>query len=165
MAPRLSSLTRRRLFKLVGAFFLGQSLEITPARATVQPSRLERSAFATFLDILLPGDAYSGSASDLRVDQGLWDIASADPRFQQLVQFGCQWLNMTGSTPFAKLPAEQQTAVVAWMAESDWNQVPRRFYEIVRQLAVELYYSQSAARAGMPVLNPPQPLGYPPPWV
>lgn len=162
--PHLASRTRRRLFKLVGVFFFGHSLEITSARATGQPSHLERSAFAAFLDIILPSDAYSGSASDLHVDRGLWKIAGTDPRFHQLAKFGCQWLNMTGGTPFAKLPAEQQMAIVAWMAESDWNQVPRRFYEIVRQLAVELYYSQSAARAGLPAQTPPQPLGYPPPW-
>lgn len=162
--PRLASRTRRRLFKIVGAFFLGKCFEIPLAGAATQPSLVEKSTLASLLDTLLPSDAYSGSAKNLHVDQGLWEIASLDPRFKQLLQFGCQWLNMTGSMPFADLPAEQQTAIVAWMAESDWNQIPRRFYEIVRQLAIELYYSQPAASAGLPVQRPPQPLGYPPPW-
>jgi hypothetical protein len=155
---------RRRLLGIVGAFFLGQAFDVSPAFASVAPSPAEKATFAAFLDVLLPRDALSGSASELRVDALLWDLAADDARFRRLVGLGCQWLNATGGPPFAELSEEQQIAVVEWMSTSDWNQVPRRFYELARQTAVEAYYSNPAVWRGMSIERPPQPLGYPPPW-
>jgi hypothetical protein len=71
---------------------------------------------------------------------------------------------MTGGPPFCELAFDQQIAVVNWMAHADWNEVPRRFYELMRQVSIELYYSTPAAWHGLPIQRPPQPLGYPPPW-
>lgn len=155
---------RRRLLQIVGAFFLGQAFDVSPAVAAAAPSPLEKTSFAAFLDVLLPRDSLSGSATDLRVDKQLWDLAADDARFRRLIGLGCQWLNATGGPPFAQLSAEQQIAVVAWMSNSDWNQIPRRFYELVRHTAVEVYYSSPAAWRGLPIERPPQPLGYLPPW-
>ena len=155
---------RRRLLQVVGAFFLGQAFNVSPTFAATAPSPTEKTTFAEFLDVLLPRDAVSGSATDLRVDAQLWDLAGEDARFRRLIALGCQWLNATGGPPFAQLSAEQQIAVVEWMSHSDWNQVPRRFYELVRQTAVEVYYSNPAAWRGLPIDRPPQPLGYLPPW-
>jgi len=155
---------RRRLLKIVGAFFLGQAFDISPALAGAAPSPLERATFAAFLDVLLPRDTLSGSATDLQVDVQLWALSDAEARFRRLIELGCQWLNMTGGPPFAKLAAEQQIAVVEWMSHSDWSQAPRRFYELVRQTAVEVYYSDPAAWRGLSIERPPQPLGYLPPW-
>jgi hypothetical protein len=155
---------RRRLLQIVGAFFLGHAFDVSPAFAGAAPSPLEQTTFAAFLDVLLPRDDLSGSATDLRVDGQLWDLAGDDARFRRLIGLGCQWLNMTGGPPFTELSAGQQTAVVEWMSHSDWNEVPRRFYELVRQTAVTAYYSNPAAWRGMPIKRPPQPLGYPPPW-
>jgi hypothetical protein len=100
----------------------------------------------------------------VHADEKLWEFSEFDPRFRRLVELGCRWLNLTGGPPFAELTAEQQIAVVEWMSTSDWNQIPRRFYELVRQAAIELYYSDPAAWRGLPIERPPQPLGYPPPW-
>ena len=155
---------RRRLLQIVGAFFLGRAFDVSPAFAGAAPSPLEQTTFAAFLDVLLPRDDLSGSATDLRVDGQLWDLAKGDARFRRLIGLGCQWLNATGGPPFAELSGEQQSAVVEWMSHSDWNEVPRRFYELVRQTAVTAYYSDPAAWRGMPIKRPPQPLGYPPPW-
>jgi hypothetical protein len=71
---------------------------------------------------------------------------------------------MTGGTQFSALASEQQIAVVHWMSRADWNEIPRRFYELVRQVAVELYFANPAALSGLPINRSPQPLGYPPPW-
>lgn len=155
---------RRRLLKIVGVFFLGRAFDISPALAKAAPSPSERATFAAFLDVLLPRDALSGSATDLRVDEQLWMLAHSDARFHRLIELGCQWLNMTGGPPFTDLAAEQQIAIVEWMSNSDWDQVPRRFYELVRQTAVEVYYSNPATWRGMSIEHPPQPLGYLPPW-
>lgn len=155
---------RRRLLQIVGAFFLGQAFDVSPAVAAAAPSPLEKTSFAAFLDVLLPRDSLSGSATDLRVDKQLWDLAADDARFRRLIGLGCQWLNATGGPPFAELDAGQQIAVVEWMSHADWNEVPRRFYELVRQTAVEVYYSDPAAWRGLSIERPPQPLGYLPPW-
>ena len=155
---------RRRLLAIVGAFFLGQAFDVSAAVAGAAPSSLEQTTFAAFLDVLLPRDDLSGSATDLRVDGQLWALAGDDARFRRLIELGCQWMNMTGGPPFTELSAGQQIAVVEWMSHSDWDQVPRRFYELVRQTAVTAYYSDPAAWRGMTIVRPPQPLGYPPPW-
>jgi len=135
-----------------------------PAWAATTPTALERATFAAFLDVLLPRDAYSGSATDLGVDAKLWSLAQIDLQFGRLLGVGCQWLNLTGATGFADLSERQKIAVVQWMSGADWNEVPRRFYELMRQAAVEVYYSEPAAWVGLAIQRPPQPLGYPPPW-
>lgn len=163
-ADELSSATRRRLFKIVGAFFLGASIEPVSAVLATPVSDRERATLAAFLDTLLPADKLSGSATDLGVDLQLWAFAKTAADFRKLVEYGCRWLNMTGGALFAELAAEQQIAVVDWMSRADWNEIPRRFYELVRQVAIELYFSNPASIGGLPIKRSPQPLGYPPPW-
>lgn len=160
----MQSIQRRRLLKVVGAFFLSHPVGLTKALASSASTELEHKTFASFLDILLPRDELSGSATDLRIDDKLWEFSKSDPRFLHLIKLGCEWLNLTGGPPFAELGTEQQIAVVVWMSNSDWNQVPRRFYELMRQAAIEFYYSDSDVWNGLPIMQPPQPLGYPPPW-
>jgi hypothetical protein len=161
----LNSELRRRLLQVVGAFFLLPVAGLAPASvAAPLPTPLERASLAAFLDVLLPRDAFSGSASDLGVDRTLWAFARTNEQFLRLLGVGCQWLNLSGRGGFSALPASQQIAVVQWMSTSDWNQVPRRFYELLRQAALETYYSQPAAWAGLALQPAPQPVGYPPPW-
>lgn len=156
--------TRRRLLKVVGVFFctLGQSSLAVGAASKFNTN--EQKTLSAFLNVLLPHDDFSGSASEFGVDADLVNLAHHDVRFSQLLDLGCQWLNMTGSVPFAELRSQDQIKIVEWMSVSDWNEIPRRFYELVRQTAVEAYYSKPKAWNGLPIHNPPQPLGYPPPW-
>lgn len=160
----LTSNLRRRLLQVVGASFLAYTAGGEPTWAQSVPTGLERKTFAAFLNVLLPRDALTGSATDLQVDAKLWAFAKLDPNFHRLVTLGSQWLNMTGGVGFADLSGVQQTNVVQWMSNSDWNEIPRRFYELVRQVAIETYYSEPSSWAGLPLQSPPQPLGYPPPW-
>jgi len=160
----LQSNERRQLLKIVGAFFVGNAIGIHPAFAATLPTDQERKTFAAFLDVLLPRDEHSGSASDLGIDVKLRAFSETDDNYHKLIKFGCQWLNMTGGPPFSELESQQQIALVEWMTTSDWNQIPRRFYTLVRQTAIELYYSEPATWAGTAIDSPPQPLGYMPPW-
>lgn len=155
---------RRRLIKVVGLFFLGQATGISPVFAGSLETPAQRETLNAFLDVLIPRDELSGSASDLAVGTSLWEIAVEDSRFRRLLELGCRWLDMTATKSFSGLSAEQQYAVVNWMSASDYNQVPRRFYELARQMAMIAYYSHPAAWGGLPVQRPPQPLGYLPPW-
>jgi hypothetical protein len=160
----LTEETRRRLLKIVGVFFLGEVSGIAPAWAVVLPTRLERQTLASFIDVLVPRDVMSGSATDLQVDKKLWEFSQSSKEFRRLVGLGCQWLNTTGGLSFAELEPEQRNRLVEWMAHSDWNEIPRRFYELLRQATVEIYFSDPSAWNGLAIRQPPQPNGYPPPW-
>jgi hypothetical protein len=164
-AGRPDSESRRRLLKLAGGVLLADTLPPLSAATAAPPSvAAERRALVAFLDVLLPADDDTASASALNVDGDLHALAANDPLFERLVDLGCRWLDLTGTVPFADLPAADQIAIVESMSAADWNEIPRRFYELVRQAAVECYYSSPAALGGLPVQGPPQPNGYPPPW-
>jgi len=160
----IDSELRRRLAKVAGVFFLALSLPNGWALPTTVRSGIDRDTFAAFLDVLLPRDAHSGSATDLKVNVELLKFARHDERFLRLIDLGCTWLNMTGKVGFTDLPSTDQIRLVEWMSSSDWNEIPRRFYELVRQTAIEAYFSQPASLAGLPIRGSPQPIGYPPPW-
>jgi hypothetical protein len=59
---------------------------------------------------------------------------------------------------------EVRVVIVSWMSTSAWDQIPRRFYEILRQRVIELYYARTDTLGGLHIRQPPQPDGYPQPW-
>ena len=122
------------------------------------------ATLAAFLDTLLPRDALSGSASDLGVPDTILNESAGDEPYSRLIRVGCLWLDRAAEGRFATSSARVQEVIVAWMADSDWNEVPRRFYELLRQRAVELYYSRPESWAGLAITRPPQPIGYPDHW-
>ncbi len=162
--PLLTSKLRRHLLQVVGAFFLPPMAFMGSACAKTAPTEVDRATFAAFLNVLLPKDKLTGSATDLKVDAKLWIFSEDSADFRRLITLGCQWLNMTGGAGFAALSAPQKITVVQWMSTSDWDQIPRRFYALARQTAIETYYSEPASWVGLPLQQPPQPEGYPPPW-
>ncbi len=166
------AMRRRFLFKLPAIPLLaglitllpGRAMAATPSRAQAARPQLVTPTLTAFLDTLLPRDVQSGAASDLGVPQAVLAEAARNALYGRLVDIGCRWLDQAAEGRFADAAPEVQQLIVAWAAQSDWNQVPRRFYELVRQHALEVYYSQPAAWGGLPVSRPPQPLGYPEPW-
>jgi hypothetical protein len=123
-----------------------------------------RVALAVYLDVLLPRDNFSPSATDLGVDKQIWQFADKSELFLRLLLLGTQWLDKTGGPPFKQLDPIDQSALVAWMADSDPNRIPGRFYHLVREAAVEFYFSHPDSWAGLGIDHPPQPQGFPPPW-
>ena len=160
----LPSSLRRRLLQHISLFFLADAIPFTAYSTATSGNENQAQTFASFLDELLPRDSLSGSATDLGIHIALADIAKEDARFSKLIEQGCMWLNWASESRFASLSEEDRIKLISWMTESDWNQVPRRFYELVRQAAVEIYYSDPRALKGLPLNNAPQPLGYLPPW-
>jgi hypothetical protein len=156
---------RRQILQSVGVFFAAHSFNLS-AEVLNQgaPSNSEKTTLAAFVDVLIPKDRFTGSATDLQVDVQLWALADSSEKLRQLLAAGCEWLNQTGGPPFSELKYKQQYKLVAWMAESDWENVPRLFYEIVRSSAMRFYYAQPAAWDGLAIDRPPQPVGYSPPW-
>lgn len=117
-----------------------------------------------FIDVLLPADAASPAASALGIGADIRAFAADSPLYLRLLTVGCDWLDGLDARPFADLPAETQTAIVTYMSTANFNEVPRRFYHLTRQVAVEFYYARPEAIAGFPLADAPQPAGYPPPW-
>ncbi len=124
----------------------------------------DTETLAAFLDVLLPADAQSPAASQLGVTGELLDIASQSGLYLKLIGLGTQWLNDTGRGPFHGLSEVDRNRIVAWMSMSDLNQIPGRFYFLLRYSAIELYFSHPESIAGLNLNPAPQPAGYPPPW-
>lgn len=146
------------------AYLPGVARAATKNRAQPIVFRNITPTLVAFLDTLLPSDASSGSASDLAIPNEILVESSNDPIYARLLQAGCQWLDLAAEGRFADASPRVREVIVAWAAESDWNQVPRRFYELLRQRALELYYSKPESWGGLPLTRPPQPIGYPEPW-
>ncbi len=156
------SLTRRRALAAGVAAALAQSP--LAGRLSAATGDLDLAALETFLDILLPADDLTPSAGELRVASQIVEIAAPTDPYRRLLALGTFWLNGEGARSFASLSAADRHKVVAWMSRSDIDAIPGRFYQVVRQSAVEIYFSHPQALAGLPVNPAPQPLGYPPPW-
>ncbi len=142
---------------------MAQAVNVLPAKAAIVD--LDQTTFAAFLDVLLPRDPQSPSASELGVPAELIEIAKTVEPFYRLITLACTWMNDTGSAPFHALPEADKLKLVTWMSTSDFNQIPRRFFHLVRLSAVEIYYAPPGAIRGYPLNNAPQPEGYPPPWL
>ena len=133
-------------------------------RASAESAATIAATLTAFLDTILPRDALSGSASDLGVPAAIVTAAKGDELYSRLVDVGCQWLDRAAEGSFSASSPQAQLTIVAWMAESPWDEVPRRFYELLRQSALELYYSRPESWAGLEITRPPQPVGYPDHW-
>ncbi len=112
-----------------------------------------------WLDHLIPADELTPSASALGVDRQLWAESLLDDAYAQLVQFGCQWLDRYHPEGLAGLTDDEREQLAVWMSQAPWESPQRRFFELVRDHAMKLYYQQPAARAGTLWEHPPQPGG------
>ncbi len=158
---RLGPTRRAALTALLG----GALLSLAPPRAALaQDVRIDARALSAFIDVLLPADELSPAASALGVPHDLIALADGVAPFQRLIALACGWLNGLGDVPFADLPEVDRMRIVTWMSTADFNQIPRRFYHLVRLSAIELYYAHPESIAGFPLNPAPQPQGYPPPW-
>lgn len=157
----LSISRRQALLGILAAGLNGTAVASQLAAAT---DTVDTRTLAAYLDVLLPEDEYSPAASALGVEAEVVDLASKSPLFERLLSLGTQWLNQTGQGPFYNLTLSDQQRVVDWMAAADRNQIPGRFYQLVRLTAVEFYYARPEAIAGMDLNTSPQPAGHLPPW-
>lgn len=157
------TVTRRRAIATSLAACLAHSVLAKELGASTQD--VDARTLASFLDVLLPADEHSPSASQLGVDSELLDLAAPVELFVRLLALGTLWLNDTGRGPFHSVSSSDRHKVVSWMSASDINQIPGRFYQLVRLTAVEIYYSRPEAIGGFDLNPAPQPAGYPPPWL
>lgn len=151
--------SRREL--LISSLCLG--LGSVAGLSHAQVSR-NRSSLGAVLDTMLPEDSVSPSASAIDIDSALEDIAAANPLLNQLFDAALGWMDTVADRPFGDLPEETRIEILNFMEAADFNQIPGRFFHIVRIMACELYYSRGEAISDFPLNAAPQPLGYPPPW-
>lgn len=131
--------------------------------AASAPASLEPT-LAAFVDTLLPADDLSPAASDLGIAKTMLAESAGDELYTRLITVGCAFLDRAAEGRFDESNARVREVIVSWMSEADYDEVPRRFYEVIRQRTVELYYSRPEAWGGLPIRRPPQPIGYPDHW-
>lgn len=122
------------------------------------------ASLGAVLDTLLPDDGLTPAASALGIEADLRALIAGNDLMTRLFAAALGWMDGLAPMPFRDLPEPDRVAILDAMATADPNQIPGRFYHILRALAVELYYARPEALAGLPLSPAPQPLGYPPPW-
>ncbi len=157
---------RHFLFKFLPSALLTLFGTTSLARATSRPSQQAdaKRTLRHFLDQLLPADQWSGSASQLGVDQKFWQLAQKHPRYHQFLVNGCQWLDNKAaekfSKTFAQLSAEEAHPIIDSMTTLAPSTFPRRFFDNLRLTAMRYYYSDKRSWNGLAIEHPPQPQGY-----
>lgn len=147
---------------LISALAAGLSGIALPARAQAG------DAFASLgavLDTFLPADDLSPSATALGVEREVQEAITRNATMTRFFEAALGWLDGLDGAPFRDLPEPRRDEILAALAEADFNEIPGRFYHLMRAFAVEFYFSHPEAFAGYPLEPAPQPMGYPPPWI
>ena len=152
--------TSRRKF-LIATLSSGLATVCGPVAAQGAP---DLSSLGAVLDTILPADDQSPSPSSLGVDREIQDIVLANPLLERLFGAALGWMDGLGNRPFRDLTEAQRVEILSFMQTADFNQIPGRFYHIVRAFCCELYFARAEAITGYPLNASPQPAGYPPPW-
>lgn len=159
MSP--ADLTRRDALLRLGSSSLAL---LAPSPVLAQTAEFRRAALDAALDTLLPADEATPSATELGVGDELMSIAPEGGQLHRLFALGTTWLDQLDDRDFAEQPDDIRHDVLRYMARADYNQVPGRFFHLLRQMGMEIYYAQPQTYAGLRLNPAPQPKGYPPPW-
>jgi len=115
-----------------------------------------------FVDMLLPADEQSASASELGIDAQLLQKMAADKTLKAFWQRGLRWLNKQSGGSFSALAEPDKIELIRWMAEqAKPNLLPGAFFQQIRYEAVTFYYSTEEGWKDSGLQHPPQPIGYP----
>jgi len=155
------SITRRAFLSALSLALLVQH----PLRLLAgQAPRDWQATLSAFLDTLMPADE-TPSATSLRVDAALLEMAQTDTRYRRLLRYGCLWLDRTAQreheSAFAVLTERQRTLIVERLEQQAPDSIAGAFFRHVRSDLFEFYYSHPLSRAGLGMDRPPQPQGYP----
>ncbi|MEQ8903131.1 MAG: gluconate 2-dehydrogenase subunit 3 family protein [Roseovarius sp.] len=142
----------------------GCLVSLVSSPAVGQTATIERQTLDAVIDTLLPADDMTPSATLLGVSAELMLLAPKGSSLHRLFALGTTWLDTLDARSFAELPSETRQDVLRYMERADYNEVPGRFFQLLRQMTVEIYYAQPQTYAGLSLNPAPQPEGYPPPW-
>lgn len=164
MRPGTGKFTRREALALISAALAGTIAYggSVPALAAADAPDAPDLAptFTAFCDTLIPADDLSPSASALGVPDRILAEAARSASLQRLVAFSVAWLDQAAGGVFAGADESLRNGILEAMSQLPWEAPQRRFFDLVRDLAMGYYYSQPAALKGMAVDRPPQPAGY-----
>ena len=118
------------------------------------------ATFSAFCDTLIPADELSPSASALGVPARIQAEAANSASLQRLIGFSTAWLDQAAGGDFAGADEGLRNDILEAMSQLPWEAPQRRFFDLMRDLAMGYFYSQPAALAGMATDQPPQPAGY-----
>ena len=152
---------RRKVLQAIAGTALALLAPLPGAAQTQEPNMQVLDAF---LDTLLPQDAFSPAASSLGIGQDLVALGPAGSDWHRFLGLGTAWLDGLNAAGFAQLPPDARVRILEWMQQADTREIPGRFFQIIRRLAIELYFTHPASLAGLNLNTAPQPEGYPPPW-
>ncbi len=154
--------TRREALRLAAASLM---LGFSAGRPVQAQGGAGRSTMlGAYVDVLLPGDGMTPSASALAVHEGIMDIAADVEPLARLINLMGDWLDGSGRGAFAALNLADRETLVAHCAAADPDTPEGRFHLLIRLFAIEFYYAAPEALAGFDLAPAPQPMGYPPPW-
>lgn len=137
----------------------------TPLGGLLAQTTLPIDTLDAFVDVLLPADDLSPSASAVGVGRSIADLAANLPLLAQLIDHVSEWLDSSGAGRFVDLSREDRETLVAFMEKADIDTLEGRFFQLVRLFAIEFYYARDDVLAGLALDPAPQPSGYPPPWI
>lgn len=134
------------------------------ASGNIERKNYPISAFGPYLDILLPEDSASPSATRLGVDQALLKQVRASKRLSKIIVLGCIWLDQRaqklGAKDFAALDQDKQIGIVSAAEHSPANSLPRLFFAWTHRSALHHYYLQPESWHSLGYHGPPQPVGF-----
>lgn len=116
-------------------------------------------AIDAFCDTLLPADPPAPAATALGVPAQVLAIAQDNPNLRRLFDFSLQWLDQSAGGRFDEVDAATRHGLLEAMAALPWEAPPRRFFHLMRDMAMGFYYAHPEA-LGEARLPPPQPGGY-----
>jgi hypothetical protein len=137
---------------------------LAPQLASAQNLYIRHATLIAFLDVLLPASEDAPVARALGVAEILRDETEQGSLTERLLAAGTQFLDEVDSVPFTALPRADQEQIVNWLSRADYNEIPGRFYHVIRLFAVGIYYADPRSLMGLPLNDAPQPEGYLPPW-
>lgn len=156
--------SRREVLALIASALAGtiayggsaSALAAAPATSAPGPA----ATFTAFCDTLIPADALSPSASALGVPARILAEVDANPQLTRLVEFSAAWLDQAAGGDFAAADEGLRDGILEAMSALPWEAPQRRFFDLMRDLAMGYYYSRPEALKGMATDQPPQPAGY-----
>ena len=110
--------------------------------------------------MLIPADELSPAASTLGVPARILAEAEDNPQLKRLVAFSCRWLDQGAGGRYDQADAALRDTLAEAMSKLPWEAPPRRFFDLMRDLAMGYYYSRPEALAGLASTSPPQPGGF-----
>jgi hypothetical protein len=155
--------TRRQLLQLLLplAAWLPAPMLLAAASGDTKPAA---QSFAAFLDLLIPKDEWSPSASAVGVDGAILEQAQQDRQLGRLIELGVGWLDDTaksqGANAFHELPEDRQLLILSIAEKQRKRTLPRVFFDNLRHQAFGHYYADPRSWTSLGYAGPPQPKGF-----